>query len=252
MSCQLTGSVIARIDLTDIIREQLYQLFFRYYQRVDRTTFDLDLDEKDWVLLLRDSSGEIQGFTTMMLFDFTFDGHRVRAIFSGNTIIEKAFWGDRALMKTWGHFMTQRKCEMPDVPLYWYLISSGYRTYLFLPFFYKDFYPRFDKPTPDYEKRLIDTLGQLKFPQEYEDGIVHVSSPRECLNPEIAIPEERRLKNPHVQFFVNRNPKYLSGNELVCITEFSLDNNCRMARTALLDGMSAQERISALKVGETC
>jgi len=235
---KLTGSIVSRSEIDSATREDIYQLFFRYYQKVDRTTFDQDLAEKDWVLLLRDSAGAIQGFTTMELCDLQYKGKRIRAIFSGNTIIAQEHWGDIALMKTWGKFMARRKCEYPDIPLYWYLICSGYRTYLFLPFFFRNYYPCSNKPTPEYEKKLIDYLGAMKFPQEYRDGIVRVSSPRECLQPDLAIPPERKLNNQHVRFFVENNPGYLRGNELVCITEFSLENNMRLARSCLLEEMA--------------
>jgi len=236
---QLEGSVITRSAVDVVTRNELYQLFYRYYEKVDRETFDNDLDEKDWVLLLRDQAGSLQGFTTMKLYDLHHEGRRIRAIFSGNTIIEKEYWGDIALMKTWGKFMANLKCELPDTPLYWYLICSGYRTYLFLPFFFRDFYPCSNKSTPEYEKKLIDLLGKMKFPEEYRDGIVRVASPRECLQPEIAVPPDRKMKNAHVKYFVENNPDYLLGNELVCITEFSIDNNMRLARSCLLEAMEA-------------
>jgi hypothetical protein len=36
-----------------------------------------------------------------------------------------------------------------------------------------------------------------------------------------------------VQFFLQQNPGYLNGDELVCLAEYSLDNTRRTARTAL-------------------
>jgi hypothetical protein len=113
--------------------------------------------------------------------------------------------------------------------LYWFLICSGYRTYLYLPLFYREFFPRYDCPTPERTRRLMDLLGYMKYADEYRDGIVRVRQPRECLLPEFAVPAPAKLRSPHVAFFVERNPEYLSGDELVCITEFSLDNTKRLA-----------------------
>ncbi len=61
--------------------------------------------------------------------------------------------------------MAERKAEEPATPLYWYLICSGYRTYLYLPLFYRQFYPRYDQPTPELEQRLLDALGRCKLGQ---------------------------------------------------------------------------------------
>ncbi len=246
-NCSLKGSVVLRCDVDSATTDRLYELFVTYYNHVDRDTFDKDIDEKTWILMLKDGSGKVQGFTTMMLYDFLFIGKRVRAIFSGNTIIEKEFWGGQELSRTWGQFMAKLKCELPTVPLYWFLISSGYRTYLFLPLFFKNFYPCHNKATPLYESRLIDTLGKMKFPNEYREGIVYVSEPRECLDPEFALPSDRRMRNKHVRFFVENNPDYLKGNELVCLTEFSLENNLRSAHDALHDAINQHVHFNDMK-----
>ncbi len=123
--------------------------------------------------------------------------------------------------------------EDPSVPLYWFLICSGFRTYLYLSLFFREFYPRCDRPTPAFESSLLDTLGSTKFKQEYRDGIVRVDRPRECLRRDLAVPADHRLNNRHVRYFVERNPGYLRGDELVCITEFSPDNTRRIARRML-------------------
>jgi hypothetical protein len=131
--------------------------------------------------------------------------------------------------------MAELKMREPAVPLYWYLISSGFRTYLYLPLFFKEFYPRHDRGGACFEKDLSELLGRMKFPEEYHDGIVRVSRPRECLRRELAVPPPARLRNPHVRFFLERNPGYLRGDELVCLAEFSLENALRTARQALLE-----------------
>lgn len=230
---KLCGSVALVEHCDHKTRQRLYELFTKYYSSTDEDTFEQDLNEKKWVLLMKDKEGRIQGFTTMMLYDFVFHGRRIRAVFSGNTIIEQAFWGSGVLSKTWSHFMAYLKLSEPDVPLYWYLISSGYRTYLFLPLFYKEFYPRYDKPTPLFEAQLIDALGRMKFPDEYSNGLVYPSVPRECLQESIASPSGSKLKNPHVTFFLKQNPGYRLGDELVCLTEFSFENNLNAAQAAM-------------------
>ena len=233
MENQLCGTVVRREDVSLEDVERLHELFLRFYSHVERSVFEHDWKEKDWVLLLRDASGTLRGFTTMKLFDIEVLGRRLRAIFNGNTIIDRAFWGEQELVRTWCAFMAGLKAEAPAVPLYWYLISSGYRTYLFLPLFFREFFPRFDRATPAFEGRVIDSLGRLKFPDEYHDGCVRVARPRECLVRELAEPSDVKLRSPHVRFFVERNAGYLCGDELVCLAEFSLENTRRMAHEAL-------------------
>jgi hypothetical protein len=246
----LTGRVVPRREVDAALEQRLFDLFQRYYQNVDRAAFHRDLVEKDWVLLLTDaantdsantdsantdsantdSANVVQGFTTIMLSEVELDGRTLRTVFSGNTVIDRAYWGRQELMETWCRFAARLKAEQPEVPLYWFLICSGYRTYLYLPLFYHEFYPRHDEPTPQFEQKLIDALGEMKFPGEYLGGIVRVARPRECLLPALAVPPVHKLANHHVRFFVERNPGYLRGDELVCVTEFSLPNLRRRAR----------------------
>jgi len=227
------SSVVARLSISRADADAMYALFGHYYLKVDRVTFDRDLEEKDWVLLLRDGSGDVRGFTTLKLFDVTVHGRPLRAIFNGNTIIDRDCWGDQELGRAWCRFMADLKLETSSVPLYWFLICSGYRTYLYLPFFFRDFYPRHDNKTPAFEAVLIDHLGRMKYPQEYADGVVRVREPRECLQSDLAVPPPHRVSNPHVKYFVDRNSGYLRGDELVCVTEFSLENTRRTAHDAL-------------------
>lgn len=234
MEGRLSGIVIPQAGVDPALGDRLFDLFRRYYLRVDRATFDRDLAEKDWVLLLRDPAGEARGFTTMKLFDLPVRGRRVRAVFNGNTIIDRDFWGEQELVRTWCRFMAGLRAELPSIPLYWYLICSGYRTYLYLPLFFHDFHPCHDRPTPPFEAALIETLGRLKFSEEYRDGVVRVAEPRECLLPDLAVPSPRKLENPAVRFFVERNPGYLRGDELVCMAEFTSGNLKRTAREMAL------------------
>lgn len=232
---KLSGRVVPRAEVDPATCDRLYALFERYYRKVDRATFDRDHAEKDYLLLLSDADGAVQGFTTLKLYDVEIDGRRVRAVFNGNTIIDKSAWGEQELVRTWCRFMAELKRDEPDVPLYWYLICSGYRTYLYLPLFYRRFYPGCEQETPPFEQKLLDLLGRMKFPDEYRLGVVRVKEARECLDPELAVPPPHKLENPHIRFFVTRNPGYLRGDELVCLTEFSVENTKRTAHEIAVD-----------------
>lgn len=219
----LEGRVVRRSELGPGRVDQLYQLFRTYYTRVERAVFDRDLEEKDWVLLLLDAAGEVRGFTTLALYELSVHGRPVRAVFNGNTIVDAEHWGQQELVRTWTRFMAERKLEA-ETPLYWYLICSGFRTYLYLPLFYREFYPRRGAETPAFEQALLDTLGKRKFPCEYRDGVIRVSEARECLRSDLAEPPPHKARKPHVRFFLEANPGFRRGDELACIAEMRLDN----------------------------
>jgi hypothetical protein len=92
-----------------------------------------------------------------------------------------------------------------------------------LPFFFKEFSPRYDKPTSSDEKAVMDAFGQKKYPDHYDADTGIVTFSPQKVRPESidALPTKR---DAHTQFFLLSNPGYLDGNELVCIARISPDN----------------------------
>ena len=224
MNKALFGRVVRREDLTAADIGEQYELFHRHYHAVDRARFEQDLEQKHHVLVLTDEDGKLRGFTTIRVDDWVHEGRPLRTVFSGNTVIDQAYWGSQELGRTWCRFMAGLKNSSPELPLYWHLICSGYRTYLYLPLFFREFYPRIDRATPPDRASLIDALGRRTSPEEYRNGVVRVTRPRDRLRGELAVPPSRKRLNPHVRFFLERNPGYRRGDELVCLAEFAWGN----------------------------
>ena len=213
-------------DLSPLEKDRMFSLMDEHYCNVTRQIFERDLSEKQYVILLEcmDTS-EIAGFSTQMTYPFQFCGESCLILYSGDTIISRRQWGSLELPKAFGELMLSLIREHPDKKLFWFLITKGVRTYKFLPVFYKDFYPRYDRE-PDAElKALADALAADKFGQSYdrESGIVRVNGPGQPLKKEYE-PEAGKRGNPHIDFFYLSNPGYRKGDELACIAELSLNN----------------------------
>ena len=213
-----------RLSLSD--RRTLYELLERHYEHVSWPQFEADLAEKDAVIVLRDANGLPCGFSTQKVMHVTVDGLPVRAIFSGDTIIDPGHWGEQELGRAWCRYVGQVRASDPETTLYWFLISKGYRTYLYLPVFFKTYYPACAWPTPAAEQRILNALASAKFPDDYEagTGLVVFPESRGNLKPELAVVSPHRLKNQHVRFFLSSNPSYSQGTELACLAEISPEN----------------------------
>ena len=74
--------------------------------------------------------------------------------------------GDTALASTWGKFVMDLIEEHEQSALYWFLISKGFRTYRYLPLFFREFYPRSDHPTAEEPLRIVTALGRPVARQE--------------------------------------------------------------------------------------
>jgi len=127
-------STIARLTkVTDTQRESMFRLHRRFFDNVSRETFDRDMGEKDWVILLRNGAEEIAGFSTLQIIRLRVAGRDRLFLFSGDTVVDHAHWQDSKLAGSFGRFMLRLVEEAQDVPAYWFLISKGDRTYRFLP-----------------------------------------------------------------------------------------------------------------------
>jgi hypothetical protein len=201
----------------------MFSVFSRHYDCVTWENFNRDLEEKSSVIVLRDGAGEICGFSTQKIMRAVVEGVKIRAIFSGDTIVDRRSWGDQELGKAWCRWVATLYAEEPDTRLFWFLISKGYRTYLYLPLFFHEFYPRLDTTIPAFERQVLNTLAGTKFKEHYnrETGLITFPQSQGQLKPEYALISPRRLDHPHVRFFLERNPDYTSGTELACLAEIS-------------------------------
>jgi hypothetical protein len=236
MSINLQGQSFPRAELSLTEVEQMYNLFREHYDHTSPALFERDLADKNWVILLREpASGALQGFSTLAFYSSTIEGRPVGVVYSGDTIIRPAFWGTPELPRAWIKTVMHQAAGLPQ-PCYWLLISSGYKTYRFLTVFFREFYPRYDGPTPPQVQRLIDHLAGERFGSDYcaEAGIVRFAVGATPLRDGLAGIDERRLKDPHVAFFIEHNPSHMQGDELVCLTRLDPTNftaaGRRMAR----------------------
>lgn len=173
--------------------------------------FERDLLAKDWVLLLRQDD-RVVGFSTLQRREQS--GFVV--YFSGDTLVLPEHRQGYDLPRLWGRFVFER-VDQEKLPCLWFLICAGFRTYRFLPVFFKRFYPRFDETTPPQVQGLLDSLASQHFGSLYAGGIVRLGSPSLEELP------SRRLDD-HAKFFLERNPGWRQGHELACLTWLERSN----------------------------
>jgi len=224
---KLVGSLGKVEDLSQSERHAMLLLMQKYYDNVAEEDFYRDLEEKELAIIMRDSLlGEIRGFSTIMCLDVRTGDQPVRAVFSGDTIVERDFWGENWLVRILGGYFMDLIEKYPLMKLYWFLICKGYKTYRYLPLCFRKFYPCFYAETPRAEKTIIDLLALLKYPDKYDtsEGIIRSRVKAARLKRGVADIVSERLKNPHIDFFSRKNPGHIKGDELACIAELGRDN----------------------------
>jgi hypothetical protein len=211
-------------ELSETLRREMASLYLSIYDGTDEALFLHDLAKKDEALLVYDG-GQLVGFTTMMMFEREWGGERIRVVYSGDTVIDRAHWGQQALAFDWISRMGALERERPEQRLYWLLLVKGHRTFRYLPLFAKSFHPHWSAGRDDLQP-LADALAREMFPDDYNPatGVVEFRRSRGHLKPEIAAPSPGDLHREEVRFFLQRNPGFQRGHELVCLCEMQTHN----------------------------
>lgn len=221
----MKGRLVARAALTPWERERMFHLCARHFGGVASATFDEDLEEKNWVLLLESEDGSLAGFSTLLYYGAYHRGAPIRVVYSGDTIVDPAAWGHSVLAAAWIGAVRRLHRAHASEPLWWLLLVSGFRTYRFLPLFWRTFLPRHDAPDPADERRLRDQLAGERLGAAFDPatGVASLAHPM-VLRPGLREVPPARRRDPHVACFLRHNPGHAAGDELVCLTRIGRDN----------------------------
>ncbi|NJN87729.1 MAG: hypothetical protein HC881_17285 [Leptolyngbyaceae cyanobacterium SL_7_1] len=227
----MQARLIPTHELSEADRHAMYNLLSRHFEGVTVGGFERDLVEKNWAILLNDQTGALKGFSTLLFYETEFAGEPLSVVYSGDTIVDPTAWSSLALPQAWIASVNKLRRWYPNGRLYWLLISSGYRTYRFLPTFWREFYPRYDRPTPAPVQALMQQLSLDRFQSAYDAsaGIVRFAHPQQLRSGLDGVPLER-LHDAHIRFFLEQNPGHDRGDELVCLTEITETNLTRAGR----------------------
>ena len=216
-------------DLGPADRDAMFHLMEQNYANVRRSRFDADLAAKRWVILVcRPDDERLVGFSTQVLLEAHVGKECVRALYSGDTVVDRSHWGDSALARAWGNFALGLIDEHSDQNgrLYWFLTSKGFRTYHYLPLFFHRYFPHPASATPSWERNVIHALGTTIGGERYEPGrgIIRADGRSDFVRPEIAEPRSRRTNDPRARYYVEVNPGFARGDELCCIAPLTREN----------------------------
>src|SRR5262245_11638518 len=223
-TARLTGLTVPRAALSGDERQSMFDLLATFFTGVDRETFDRDLDEKNHVIMLEDDGGILRGFSTLCVYRTAVPGVDAMIVYSGDTIVDREWWGSPTLAVSWLRAARGLTRGEGTREAYWLLLTSGFRTYRFLPVFWRHFFPRYDSDAVP--RALVDALARERFGLHYDAALGVVRFPKpQVLVPELLDVPSGRALDAHVAFFLERNPGYVRGDELVCLTRIDRDEN---------------------------
>ena len=118
-----------------------------------------------------------------------------------------------------------------------------HRDYLYLPFFFKKYYPALDINRDDLRlKRIANEFSALIYPDSWNKklGIIKFNKRLGQIKAK-HISKSNFKRNRHIDYFIKKNPGYVNGDELVCMAEVDIDNLLRFPKIGLVDSINSNE-----------
>ena len=161
-----TTKKINKLSLSTVL--EMHGVFMKYYHNCDFQSFIEDMNKKTGVIILRENeTRKIVGFSSWKELNIIDKGKRLVGVFSGDTILEKKYWGNKELHKKFVRTLFKIKVKNPRVPVFWLLISKGYKTYLLLANNFPVYYPDY-KGRGEYLSGVVDSYCECLYPSYYD------------------------------------------------------------------------------------
>lgn len=217
------GRVVAVSDLASSAHDEMFSLLETYFTDADRAVFELDLASKHSVVLLESESGQVVGFSAVVSHVVAGAHDESLVVYSGDTIVDEAHRGSLKLLQ----LVTRTVMGIAaasELPSYWMLLSSGYRTYRLLPLIFRDFFPRAGGSDDADLAPLARAFAEGLFGERYHagSGVVFVDGASALRSDGDA--GKRAQTDPHIRFFIQANPEHTAGGELVCLARLRIEN----------------------------
>ncbi len=234
---RLQSRIVAVDALDGALIDAMFALHVQYYDACERARFEHDLANKRYVIVL-DSPHGLAGFSTVAVDRYDTAGGPALVLFSGDTIIDRACWGEQTLSRSFARLAGALHASTPELPLYWLLISKGHRTYRYLGLFSRRYFPHHTHDDPQL-RALAEQFAAARFGTDYDParGVIRFPQSHGHLKTDIADVPAHVAARAEGAFFLARNPGYRNGDELVCLTRLGVDNLRAAVRSGFEQGM---------------
>lgn len=219
---KVQSQVVPVKTLSEAQRQEMLALMVAHYDGIAADVFFADLADKNDVFLFH-AERRLIGFSTILCRRHP-GIRRATVLFSGDTVIDKDYWGRSFLQISFGRYVLLRKLSRPWEPLYWMLISKGFKTYLMMRRNYQWSFPQHGRQTPDREGHAMETFYGERFSGLYDPatGLIGKENGSYAVKEEWSEPPAELGDDPDLNYFLSANPCCKDGVELACIAEIRL------------------------------
>ena len=200
--------------------------------------FHKDILTYTHALFCRDrTDGSLRGMMFLGIDNCKQGGESYTLIRLGLSLFQNYYSGGPLLYYFFAYMIFKELITHPLTPLYVLGKSFTYKSYLVAMHGLSSAYPRYNAPTPPFEKRLIDEFGRAVAGEvdvcDEKTGVIQRE--RTTVKISVAPPlTDTQLENPHLRFYHEQNPDWAKGHLMVCIARITWGELLRVVYRAIL------------------
>lgn len=221
----VTIDVLPTTAITPQTWDEIWRLTQAFYD-TERGYAEGKLKEHRRTVLFR-SRGEraLVGMASVDVYPVVFRSRRLAVIYTSHVLLHEQHRGHNLIQRLGLRTFLGTRLRYPFRPIYWFFDTFSYKSYLLLPRNFRDFWPRFDRRTPEWEHALMNQLASQTYGPAWRpaQGIV-ARSGQKRLRPETAPLEQKLAGTPDLEFFARANPDHAEGDMLVCLCPLTAAN----------------------------
>jgi hypothetical protein len=221
--------------------DEIWALTRAYYD-TDRGYAEGRLKEHQRIALFR-ARGEqgLIGMASMDVYPLTFRGRRLAVIFTSHVLLREQHRGRNLIQRLGLRTFLEARLRYPLRPIYWFFDTFSCKSYLLLSRNLREYWPRHDRPTPQWERALMDQLAAQAYGAAWlpQRGVV-ARSGKKRLRPETA--PLGNAGGPDLEFFARANPGHAEGDMLACLCPLTAGNWLSVGLRALRREFSGRGR----------
>jgi hypothetical protein len=222
----LTFSFQPTAQLTPDDLDELWAVYSQAFQ-TERALFEAGVRTADEVVRYREGQ-RLRGLGLVSTFEQRHAGRRLRVVWTGSVVISPELRGHNAIQRAGLVHIARERLRHPLTPLYWFFDTFSYKSYLLLARNFREFWPRPDAPTPDWEAGLLRALCEARAGTHFDARTGIIAARGKRLRPGVA--EAPALSaDPHLAFFARANPRAAEGECLACLAPLDAPNLARIA-----------------------
>jgi hypothetical protein len=222
-----TGKLtVETFALASFTRDQWDEIwrFSSQYIEATRDAYEASIRQKSEIVLIRERD-VLVGLGAVDLYSLSHEGTPSWIIFVGNTIFAEGYRGHNIVEKTGFLYFLWLRLRHPTHRIYLAYGTFSYKTFLMLSRNFVEYWPHPTQETPEREATLIDHLARRYYGDAWEPARqVMRASAVYNLKGWVAAIDESRKKDPHIQFFLQKNPNYQQGESVFCLVPLHASN----------------------------